>query len=197
MEQWSRMMFSWYRPHIVSEPSLSPEPSSPRRKRMKRMTTLSASIRTVLSFKHIPSPGAVCPAMVTSPFLTLSSDFSDMMPATSNTIVLAPLWFMASLREPVPLSFRLVTCMTLPPRPPVVYIPPPSAPGKARAPRDDSCSGIRKRAYISSGTSGPGSGDEGSSLQEAARKAASEAADKRENILFIVLYFIEHPFQNL
>ena len=57
--------------------------------------------------------------------------FSLMIPDTLNTIIRAPPWSHASRNEPGPLSLRLVTVMTRPPRPPKLYIPPPSAPGKA------------------------------------------------------------------
>ena len=52
-----------------------------------------------------------------------------MIPATLNTIIRAPPVSHASRKEPGPRSFRFVTVITLPPRPPKLYIPPPSAPG--------------------------------------------------------------------
>ena len=52
----------------------------------------------------------------------LRSDFRAMTPATSKTMILL-LDFTASLKEPVPLSLRLVTCTTFPPLPPVTYLP--------------------------------------------------------------------------
>lgn len=52
----------------------------------------------------------------------LSSDFRAMTPATSKTMILLPV-LTASLKEPVPLSLRLVTCTTFPPLPPVTYLP--------------------------------------------------------------------------
>lgn len=45
-----------------------------------------------------------------------------MTPATSKTMILFPV-LTASLKEPVPLSLRLVTCTTFPPLPPVTYLP--------------------------------------------------------------------------
>jgi len=45
--------------------------------------------------------------------------------------VRGPLASIASRSEPGPESFRFVTSKTLPPRPPTVYFPKPSAPGKA------------------------------------------------------------------
>src|SRR5690606_29395811 len=81
----------------------------------------------------MPSPGAVCPAMVRSPLLMVSLEFNVIVPDTSNTMILAPAAAIAARKLPVPESFRLVTLMTLPPRPPVASLPKPSAPGKARA----------------------------------------------------------------
>src|SRR5678809_933852 len=54
-----------------------------------------------------------------------------MMPATLNTTILAPPCSQAQRKLPGPSSFRLLTIYTLPPRPPKLYLPPPSAPGKA------------------------------------------------------------------
>src|SRR5678810_155739 len=54
-----------------------------------------------------------------------------IIPATLNTIILAPPCSQAQRKLPGPLSFRLVTTITLPPRPPKLYLPPPSAPGNA------------------------------------------------------------------
>ncbi|MNY05843.1 hypothetical protein D3C86_1385740 [compost metagenome] len=71
--------------------------------------------------------------MVTLPFLTWIRLFSLIFPDTSKTITLAPVSAIAALRLPVPESFRLVTLITLPPRPPVANFPYPSAPGNAKA----------------------------------------------------------------
>ena len=46
-------------------------------------------------------------------------------------MVRGPLASMAWRSEPGSESFRFVTSNTLPPRPPMVYFPKPSAPGKA------------------------------------------------------------------
>ena len=53
------------------------------------------------------------------------------MPETLNTTMRAPPCSQAHRKEPGPSSLRLVTVSTFPPRPPKVYMPPPSAPGKA------------------------------------------------------------------
>src|SRR5688500_19757700 len=54
-----------------------------------------------------------------------------MIPDTLNTIILAPPCSHAHLKLPSPSSFRLVTTITLPPLPPKLNLPPPSAPGNA------------------------------------------------------------------
>ena len=53
-----------------------------------------------------------------------------MTPATSNTTILFGL-LTASLKEPGPELFKLVTWYTVPDLPPVANLPKPSAPGKA------------------------------------------------------------------
>ncbi|MNL14813.1 hypothetical protein D3C87_1357710 [compost metagenome] len=72
---------------------------------------------------QIPSPGAVCPAMVTSPFLICKRLLNFMFPDTSKTIILAPVASIAALKLPTPASLRLVTLITLPPRPPEAAFP--------------------------------------------------------------------------
>ena len=57
--------------------------------------------------------------------------FKRIIPETLKTIVLAPTASQASRKVPFPLSSKLVTTNIFPPRPPCVYAPPPSAPGKA------------------------------------------------------------------
>ncbi len=57
--------------------------------------------------------------------------FKLMTPDTLKIMILAPPVSQASLKEPLPLSFKFVTTRTFPPLPPAVYMPPPSAPGKA------------------------------------------------------------------
>src|SRR5690606_20091726 len=81
----------------------------------------------------MPSPGAVCPASVIWGFRMFSCDCSSMVPDTSNTIIRAPDALIAARKLPSPASFRLVTLITFPPRPPVTFCPKPSAPGKANA----------------------------------------------------------------
>ena len=58
-----------------------------------------------------------CPRMVTLSLMVMS-DCRAMTPATSNTTVRF-LLLTAERNEPVPESLRLVTCTTVPPRPPV------------------------------------------------------------------------------
>jgi hypothetical protein len=50
-------------------------------------------------------------------------------PLTSKTTIRGPAAAQASCNEPGPSGLRLVTIMTLPPRPPGVSQPQPSAPG--------------------------------------------------------------------
>ncbi|MGN0188222.1 MAG: hypothetical protein ACI395_01775 [Candidatus Cryptobacteroides sp.] len=64
------------------------------------MMTLSALILVKRPLMQIPSPGAVWPAMVRSPFLISRGELRVIVPATSKTIVLAPFWETAHLREP-------------------------------------------------------------------------------------------------
>src|SRR5579863_10655685 len=54
-----------------------------------------------------------------------------MRPATRKTHVRGPLASTHARSEPPPESFRLVTSITAPPRPPALAAPPPCAPGKA------------------------------------------------------------------
>ena len=55
-----------------------------------------------------------------------------MMPLTAKTIVRVPFWLIAQRKVPSePSSASEVTVYTVPPAPPVVYFPAPSAPGKA------------------------------------------------------------------
>src|SRR3546814_18251114 len=54
-----------------------------------------------------------------------------MTPPTVNTQVRGPFASMQARSEPGPESFRLLTLMTAPPRPPCALRPKPSAPGKA------------------------------------------------------------------
>src|SRR5580693_5084604 len=54
-----------------------------------------------------------------------------MFPPTRNTQVLGPLASTQARSDPFPESFRFVTSITTPPRPPTDAAPPPSAPGNA------------------------------------------------------------------
>ena len=81
---------------------------------------------------QIPSPGADCPAIVRSPLLIFKGLFNRIRPEILKSIVLAPFCLIAHRSVPgSSLSSSEVTYITLPPLPPVVYIPAPSAPGKA------------------------------------------------------------------
>src|SRR5690606_6235061 len=57
-----------------------------------------------------------------------------IVPATRNTTIRGPPVSNAARRLPSPLSSRFVTAITLPPRPPVVHLPPPHAPGNPGLP---------------------------------------------------------------
>lgn len=80
---------------------------------------------------QIPSPGADWPAIVTLPELIFSSDSKEIVPETEKTIILGYFCLIASRKLPGPESFKFSTINTLPPRPPLVYLPNPSAPGNA------------------------------------------------------------------
>ena len=110
---------------------------------------------------HIPSPGAVCPAMVTSPFFMSRFDVKAIVPDTVNTIILAPVWLSAFLKVPccVP-SAMVVTNNTFPPRPPVASLPKPSAPGKATAVSDTGL-GVGSGGVGTSGVGGFGGSSAG------------------------------------
>jgi hypothetical protein len=60
--------------------------------------------------------------------------FNFIVPDTSKITTLGPEASQAARRLPGPLSFRLVTLITLPPRPAGVSEPNPSAPGKTGMP---------------------------------------------------------------
>src|SRR5579863_1975011 len=76
-------------------------------------------------------PGLVCPAIVKKGFETCSSEKLVIRPATRKMHVRGPLASTHARSEPPPESFRLVTSITAPPRPPALGAPPPCAPGKA------------------------------------------------------------------
>ena len=73
------------------------------------MAGMGAAMTKSQSATQMPSPGAVCPAMVTLPLRSLSCDFRCMVPLMSKTMVRVPLCSQAQRREPVPESLRLVT----------------------------------------------------------------------------------------
>lgn len=120
-DTWSIMILSLYLP-----PKASLRASA--LTRIYRMITLLALILS-LPLSVIPSPGAVCPAMVILPFEMVTS--ASIVPETLNTTVLGPFALTASAKLPGPEALRFVTSMTLPPRPPTVYFPYPSAVGNA------------------------------------------------------------------
>ena len=104
------------------------------------ITFLALIFSVGLSFRGpftsvMPSPGAVCPAMVMSPLLMVRpvSSSSSITPDTSNTTIRGPLAIQAARKEPGPLLFRLVTLMMRPPRPPVAPFPYPV--GSNRVPK--------------------------------------------------------------
>jgi hypothetical protein len=73
-----------------------------------------------------------------------------MTPDTSKTTIRGSAISHADLRLPGPEEFRLVTLMTLPPRPPMASLPKPSAPGKAgKALADDEIIKTKKSGKIS------------------------------------------------
>src|SRR5437773_8684945 len=95
------------------------------------MTTSWVATPKVASRTQMPSPGADCPARVRYGDLTVIGDFNAIVPATRKTTMRGPVASHAARKLPGPLSFRFVTMMTFPPRPPGVVEPKPSAPGKA------------------------------------------------------------------
>ena len=128
-EQWSIMIFPIGLP--PKESSRCHTFVSPRRKRIWRTTTSCVFTQKDSPAIHTPSPGAVCPAIVTYGARTIMGDSNLIIPETLKTMIRAPPVSQASRKEPGPRSFKLVTVITLPPRPPKLYMPPPSAPGKA------------------------------------------------------------------
>ena len=74
--------------------------------------------------------------------------FRAMVPETRNTTMRGPLLAQAWRRLPGPESFRFVTVITLPPLPPRVSAPCPSAPGKAGTPTG---AGATASAFFSMG----------------------------------------------
>ena len=60
-----------------------------------------------------------------------SDDCNGMFPETPKTTVRVPFSSNAARKLPGPESFKLVTAITRPPRPPLAFAPKPSAPGNA------------------------------------------------------------------
>src|SRR5699024_1175606 len=87
----------------------------------------------------MPSPGAVWPATVTSPLLICKFDSSAIVPETLKSIIRGPNVSIAARKLPSPESFKLVTYITFPPRPPVASCPKPSALVKAFASSSIGC----------------------------------------------------------
>ena len=87
-----------------------PAAFAPYRKRACRMTMSSPEMMNVPSLNPMPSPGAVCPAMVTFELASVVL-FTWMCPLTSKTIVrpAAGTVAMASANEPAPELFKFVT----------------------------------------------------------------------------------------
>ena len=108
---------------------------SPTRKRICRIIKFSEPPKFISFFMiQTPSPGAVCPASVKFLALQRISDFNSILPETAKTTVVASFCehcCNAHLKEPSPSSLVLVTITTFPPRPPVAFLPKPSAVGKA------------------------------------------------------------------
>jgi hypothetical protein len=128
---------------------------SPKRKRIKRIITWLAATTNSWLAMVIPSPGAVCPAMVRLSLLMVNRLVNVIVPDTSKTTVLAPDWVTAQRRLPwLLLSASVFTTKTLPPRPPQVYLPAPSAVGKARR---FPAAGVKSCGILKSLTSNPNS----------------------------------------
>ena len=117
---------------------------SPTRKRRLRMMTLFEPPKFTLPPRmRIPSPGAVCPAIVTFFRLARNSRFfwaltpNLMIPLTRKTMVAFSLPATVSAHRSEPSeglagsSSRLVTSTTLQPLPPETNLPKPRAVGKA------------------------------------------------------------------
>jgi hypothetical protein len=110
--------------------------------------TLWVFIRVGLPVIKIP-PEEVCPAIVMYGFLIHKSDIRLIIPETVKITTLGPDAVTASLKLSGPESFRLVTLITLPPLPPTLFAPKPSAPGKAgRAEADVVKYNMDVRRYI-------------------------------------------------
>src|SRR5687768_9132655 len=96
------------------------------------MVLLAEENVILLLKKTTPSPGAVCPAIVTFGETTTSVT-SLIMPPTAN-VTMRPGLLTASLKDPAPASLRLVTTYTsrvATPLAPRAKRPKPSASGKA------------------------------------------------------------------
>jgi len=108
-----------------------------RKRRCRRMTSDVMIFRGPLSAvsgsmrRQMPSPGAVCPAMVRNGCRTSMRLRTAMVPPVRKTTVRGPLASQAARRLPGPESSRWFTARVRPPRPPMVPAPNPSAPGNA------------------------------------------------------------------
>ena len=87
-EQWSIMIFPIGLP--PKESSRCQTFVSPRRKRMWRTTTSCVSTQKDSPAIHTPSPGAVCPAIVTYGARTIMGDSNLIIPETLKTMIRAP-----------------------------------------------------------------------------------------------------------
>ena len=108
---------------------------SPARKRMLRTMKFSELPKFTLSPTMLmPSPGAVCPASVQLARFTRRLLLRRISPFTANTMVSGSPGYWLKAHRSVPsssVSANDVTVTTFPPRPPVAYLPKPSAVGKA------------------------------------------------------------------
>ena len=105
--------------------------SSPNLTLMYLIITSLALIESGYLLMQIPSPGAVCPAMVIYGLEIVNRLSRVIVPETLNTTIRGPSVSQASRKLPGPESFRFVTRITFPPLPPRVIAPYPSAPGNA------------------------------------------------------------------
>src|SRR3546814_5692408 len=81
--------------------------------------------------------------------MTGGSPVKRMTPPTVNTQVRGPFASMQARSEPGPESFRLLTLMTAPPRPPCALRPKPSAPGKPSGRSEEPTSDLQSLMRIS------------------------------------------------
>ena len=88
-------------------------------------------LRTCAEFNSNSSPGGRLACYGDIRVGNSKVELTEISPPTLNTQVLGPLACTQARRLPVPESLVLVTSYTVPPRPPTVFAPKPSAPGKA------------------------------------------------------------------